>query len=124
MEESLERELSRAVRYQTHVRIIMVDIDHFKHFNDTYGHGVGDQRLQAVGAYLKGLRILYAAMSGEEMLFILPDIELDDLEVRANSARVGVKNHVEIFYGEKILSVTISLRVASFPDHDKISMRC
>jgi len=122
MKESLEREVPRAIRHQTHVGIIMIDIDHFKHFNDTYGHGAGDLMLQAVSAYLKAqvrAEDIVCRYGGEEILLILPDIELDDLAKRASNLCTGVKNHVEILYETTTLSVTISLGVASFPDHGK-----
>ncbi len=53
LEESLEREISRANRDRSSVAIIMLDIDHFKDFNDTYGHQAGDAALRTLGEYLK-----------------------------------------------------------------------
>src|SRR5258708_34925927 len=53
MEESLEREFSRANRNKTSVAIVMMDLDHFKRFNDTFGHQAGDTVLRAFGDLLK-----------------------------------------------------------------------
>src|SRR5437870_7401053 len=52
LEESLERELRRAVRHQRPLGLIMLDVDHFKRFNDSFGHGAGDALLRELGALL------------------------------------------------------------------------
>ncbi|AFZ45377.1 diguanylate cyclase [Halothece sp. PCC 7418] len=52
LEEALEREMERAQRTQKSLGLIMLDVDHFKQFNDTWGHAAGDEVLQAVGQFL------------------------------------------------------------------------
>jgi diguanylate cyclase (GGDEF)-like protein len=53
MEETLEREMRRVTRKQSSLGVIMVDVDHFKQFNDTFGHATGDTVLRELGIFLK-----------------------------------------------------------------------
>ncbi len=120
MEESLKREMYRAVRRGTKLGIIMLDIDHFKRFNDTHGHAAGDVLLQELGNFLQA-RIrkedIACRYGGEEFTLILPDSSLEDTRRRAEELREEVK-HLHIRYdGEPIGNVTLSLGVAVFPDH-------
>lgn len=120
MEESLKREMYRAMRRGTKLGIIMLDIDHFKRFNDTYGHAAGDALLQELGNFLQA-RIrkedIACRYGGEEFTLILPDSSLEDTRRRAEELREEVK-HLHVRYnGEPIGNVTLSLGVAVFPDH-------
>jgi diguanylate cyclase (GGDEF)-like protein len=75
MEETLERELRRAVREQGPLGIIMLDLDHFKQLNDTFGHEAGDTVLRALGHCMQELTRGYdiaCRYGGEEFTLILP----------------------------------------------------
>jgi len=76
MEETLERELLRATRKHLSLGLIMLDVDDFKHFNDTYGHAAGDEILREVGSLLlKHVRgeDVPCRYGGDEFIIILPD---------------------------------------------------
>ncbi len=75
METSLQREIYRAKREQTPVGLLLLDIDHFKRFNDTYGHPVGDLLLQEISViFQQAVRLedIVCRYGGEEFLLILP----------------------------------------------------
>lgn len=119
LEESFERELSRAVRKQHMVGVIMFDIDHFKEFNDTHGHDAGDAVLHKLGTFLleqfRGEDIA-CRYGGEEFTLILPEVTLDSVRERANSLREAVKQ-LDVYHHGKLLSkFTLSLGIAVFPD--------
>jgi diguanylate cyclase (GGDEF)-like protein len=120
MEESLARELRRAERMGTPVGIIMLDIDHFKQFNDTYGHDAGDALLRDFGHYLlHGARggDIACRYGGEEFTLILPGASLEDTRKRAEQFCEGVRSRHFAASGTKATPITISLGVAVFPEH-------
>lgn len=114
--ERLEEEIKRSQRYGTSLSLLMCDIDHFKNFNDTYGHQQGDLILKELGALLKkGLRKMDipARYGGEEFALVLPETPVDDAKVVASRLRKEVESHE--FPGQgKPLHVTISIGVAEF----------
>ena len=119
MEESLIREAYRAERHHTPVGIIMLDVDHFKRFNDSYGHETGDRVLQALGAFLQNhVRgdDIPCRYGGEEFLLILPEAPLAIVTQRAAALHAGIKA-LRIRYQETALSVTTSVGVAALPAH-------
>ena len=119
MEESLKREAARAKRHNTHVSILMLDVDHFKRFNDIYGHKAGDFVLHKLGEFLqhhvRGEDIA-CRYGGEEFLLILPDTPLNIAKQRAEELRLGIK-HLKLTYQEIPIQVTISAGVAVLPNH-------
>ncbi len=120
MEEMLNREIHRAERKATPLGIIMLDIDHFKQFNDAFGHAAGDALLRELGSFLKA-RIrggdIACRYGGEEFMLILPETSLDDTRQRAEQLREEFK-HLNVQYnGQSTRSVTLSLGVAVFPEH-------
>jgi diguanylate cyclase (GGDEF)-like protein/PAS domain S-box-containing protein len=120
MQESLERELRRAQRRNMSLGVIMLDIDHFKKFNDTFGHAAGDTLLRHVGALLqehtRGEDIA-CRYGGEEFTLILLDASPEDTEQRAEKLREEAST-LSIEHGRQHLgAVTISLGVAVYPDH-------
>lgn len=120
MEQSLERELARADRHHTELGIIMLDIDYFKRFNDTYGHETGDHVLQKLATYLvNNVRDedIVCRYGGEEFMLILPEISLEHLSTRAEKLRMGVKQELNIMHQNVLLTITISSGVACFPTH-------
>ncbi len=119
LEESLAREIDRARRKKQFIGIIMIDIDHFKRFNDTYGHEAGDLVLQQVANYLqKQIRQYDMACryGGEELVIIMPDASLENTILRAEEIRKGVKK-LQLEHDDKQLErITISVGVSCFPD--------
>ncbi|MBC7364120.1 MAG: GGDEF domain-containing protein, partial [Candidatus Aminicenantes bacterium] len=120
LEETLERELLRAKRAENPVSVIMLDIDHFKKFNDTYGHEAGDFILQAVARTIqKSVRAedIVCRFGGEEFIVILPGLELEKAVCRAELILDAVRR-LEIKYSDSVLkNLTISAGVAAFPEH-------
>ena len=120
MEETLIREISRAKRYETPLGIIMIDLDHFRRFNNTFGHEAGDLVLRDLGKFLQSnirKEDVACRYGGEEFTLILPGAPMDITEKRAETLRNLVQD-LEIYYNGKPLdSITLSLGVASFPEH-------
>jgi diguanylate cyclase (GGDEF)-like protein len=124
MEESLERELRRSTRRKTSLGVIMLDVDHFKRFNDSFGHEAGDFVLQIVSKLLRSqLRgeDVVCRYGGEEFTLILPEASLAATRQRAEQLREAVKREVPSFRDRSLEAVTLSLGVASFPDHGSTS---
>lgn len=120
LEETLLREMRRAEREDAPLSIIMMDIDHFKRFNDTLGHAAGDALLQDLGALLS--RTVRAAdvacrYGGEEFVLVLPDASLEVATARAELVRDAVKSLHVVLDAVALGTVTVSLGVAVFPDH-------
>ncbi|HVN55587.1 MAG TPA: diguanylate cyclase [Anaerolineaceae bacterium] len=120
MEETLERELHRAARHQLPLGVIMLDIDHFKQFNDTYGHEAGDGLLRELATFLQAnvrSEDVPCRYGGEEFIIILPEASLEDTCRRAEQLQEGI-HHLKLQYPEMPLGmVTVSQGVAGFPDH-------
>lgn len=120
MEESLDRELHRAAREQYAVGVIMVDLDHFKNFNDTFGHAAGDALLSELGLFLREhIRggDIACRYGGEEFVLILPEASLEIARQRAELLRQEIK-HLHVQYeGQPLGTITMSLGVAAFPEH-------
>ena len=120
MEESLEKEIIKAQRDNSNVGIIMIDVDHFKAFNDNYGHDVGDIVLREFGAYLrKNFRggDIACRYGGEEFTIIMPGSSLENTHKRAEKLRLGVKNELSVKYLENNYNITISAGVAVIPEN-------
>jgi len=120
MEESLEREMRRAVRGRHSVGIIMLDLDHFKRVNDEYGHEAGDTVLRELGAVLqRNIRgeDIACRYGGEEFTLILPEASLADAAQRAEQLRGAIKSLPIRYRKQSIGPITVSLGVAVFPDH-------
>jgi len=111
LDDTLEREL---------YRILMVDIDHFKQFNDTYGHAAGDVVLQKLGQFLndyirKG--DIACRYGGEEFTLILPGAALEVVEKRAEVIKNNVKKLIVKHDNQNLGIITLSIGVACFPEH-------
>lgn len=120
MEESLEREFSRANRKKSRVAIIMMDIDHFKRFNDTYGHQAGDALLRALGELLKKStrgQDIACRYGGEEFAIVLCDTSLDGALQRSEILREQVKQMCVEHANQLLGTISISMGVALYPDH-------
>ncbi|HBZ54989.1 MAG TPA: hypothetical protein DEO88_06255 [Syntrophobacteraceae bacterium] len=120
MEESLERELSRANRNGRTLGVVMIDIDHFKHFNDTYGHEAGDTLLRELGNFLQNnVREgdIACRYGGEEFLLILPEVSMAATLHRADQMREEFKKKTIRYGGQSLGNITLSFGVAVFPTH-------
>ena len=112
--EVYEREWRRCKRSNSPLSLLMVDVDHFKVFNDTYGHAAGDQVLrrvaQTIQAALNRSSDFVARYGGEEFVVVLPDIDAGGAQAVAEKLRVEVE-HLQIPYPESGTSpwLTISL---------------
>ncbi len=118
LEECIERELRRAERQGKQVGVIMVDIDHFKRFNDTFGHEAGDALLREMGAFLqrhiRGNDIA-CRYGGEEFTLILRDVTTERTVERAEKLREAAQQ-LRVLHGQGFLEpITLSLGVAMFP---------
>jgi diguanylate cyclase (GGDEF)-like protein len=124
LEENLSRELYRSQRQKTQLCIAMIDLDHFKHVNDTFGHGAGDSVLREVGRILdKHLRNtdISCRYGGDEFLLVLPDSSLEDTRQRLEQIRIFIKENT-IRYGDKLISsMTISIGIAAAREHGFIA---
>jgi diguanylate cyclase (GGDEF)-like protein len=120
VQESLEREVHRARRNKRPVSVVMLDVDHFKSFNDTFGHDAGDAVLKAVAAVFKSnvrKEDIVCRYGGEEFMLVLPDASLDNAGRRAEFVRSAVEDMHVTHDGRKLDEVTLSMGVASFPSH-------
>jgi len=120
MQESLEREVHRANRDHSPIGVIMIDLDHFKHFNDTFGHLAGDALLRELAhliqAHIRGEDIA-CRYGGEEFALILPHTSLDVTWQRAELVREKVKHLQPQHDGQVLGPVTLSVGVAVYPAH-------
>jgi diguanylate cyclase (GGDEF)-like protein/PAS domain S-box-containing protein len=120
MEETLERELRRAERRKAMVGVIMIDIDHFKQFNDTNSHLAGDALLRALGEFLQANfrgEDVVCRYGGEEFVLILPEASVEATVRRAEALRERVKVLHVPYRGALLGGITVSLGVATFPQH-------
>jgi diguanylate cyclase (GGDEF)-like protein len=120
MWETLERELHRMHRKRSCLAVIMLDVDHFKRFNDTFGHSAGDALLSSLGRILLAhvrKEDIACRYGGEEFTLILPETSLETACGRAEELRQLVHGlHLE-HHGQSLGAITISLGVAVYPQH-------
>ena len=118
LEQALEREVRRAARNNRTVGVIMLDLDHFKDFNDQHGHEAGDMLLRTLGDYLVTkvrAEDIACRYGGEEFVVILPEASPAMSRSRAEELWKGVQGLHVNFHGELLRGVTVSAGVASFP---------
>jgi diguanylate cyclase (GGDEF)-like protein len=112
--EKIDSEMNRAMRHGSPMSLIMLDIDHFKRVNDTWGHGVGDQVLQAIGKLLRESCRVYdvpGRYGGEEFCIVLPETKPGNTGVVAERIRSRLEE-TELPCGETSISVTASIGIA------------
>lgn len=113
-------EFKRAVRFDEDLAVLLLDIDHFKHINDQYGHAIGDEALKAVAsrvaAALPGAFDFFARLGGEEFAVILPQRSIDAAAGVAEHVRSAV-NDVPFQCGDQLLCITVSIGVSAWSEH-------
>lgn len=115
--ERIEVEFSSAHRTHAHLALIMMDIDHFKKLNDTYGHPAGDYALQTLAQAIKPLLSeddIFCRYGGEEFV-VVTHADLADAAILAETIRQTIEAHDFSWNGSR-LKVTLSLGVAGMPD--------
>nr|WP_277344515.1 GGDEF domain-containing protein [Oleiagrimonas sp. C23AA] len=118
LESSLGRELLRCARDQAPLTVLMLDMDHFKQFNDSHGHQAGDRRLVEFAEVLRsGVRgsDLACRYGGEEFTLVLPGVGLEAAMARANQIREATASLPDGEFGDQ--PPTCSIGVALYPNH-------
>lgn len=116
-EKALNNELSRAKRYNRDLAVVMIDIDHFKEINDSFGHAVGDTALVSVARVLRNhvrSSDMAARFGGEEFIMIYPETDLQSVFIVAEAIRADV----EALRVPPIKRITASLGVAVYRGGD------
>lgn len=119
MEETLDRELSRCKRTGESLGVIVMDVDHFKTYNDSHGHDAGDLVLTEIANItVSKLRKSDVACryGGEELVLIMPGAQKALTTKRAEDVREAIARHAIDYRGKPLLTVTISAGVASYPE--------
>ncbi|MDO9192918.1 MAG: sensor domain-containing diguanylate cyclase, partial [Undibacterium sp.] len=127
-DEMLEREWARASRTNQPLAVIMIDVDHFKKYNDCYGHQAGDECLKTIAAILqKGTRRvsdLAARYGGEEFSIVLPNTEASVAHQLAEAVRLSIESldmtHRQSPLGKVTISVGIAIRSRRENDADSL----
>ncbi len=120
LEEVMEREVRRASRAAQSLGVLIIDLDYFKKFNDTYGHDAGDAVLREIAVSLtKGVRAedFVCRFGGEEFVVILPTADLAAARARAERLRAKTRDLTILHQGRSMGMITISVGVAAFPEH-------
>lgn len=120
LDATLRREVARAVRHRTPLAVVMIDIDHFKQVNDSYGHEAGDLVLRAVGQLVqRQIRASDVAcrFGGEELTVVLPGSSAENAAMRAETLRRALQTIALEHAGRILPPVTASFGVAAYPDH-------
>ena len=123
MEETLDRELSRAARERRPLSLVLLDIDRFKHFNDSFGHEAGDTVLASLGTLLRNVSRagdVACRFGGEEFVLILPEASLQDARRRAEDIREAIRSLRITHGGRPLEGVRCSMGVAAYPEHGEV----
>lgn len=117
--------LKAGLRRQTGLSVLLIDIDHFKNINDSYGHAIGDRVLKnfavALNEVLRGEDVLFR-WGGEEFLILSSDCDSDQAQLLAERIRSRAES-LAVYYGEKTLKITVSVGIAQLrADEDADSL--
>ena len=121
LDETLEREIARAMREGYPLTVMMLDIDHFKKLNDTYGHLAGDEMLRVIGKLFTSharLDDVVCRFGGEEFAIVLPRMSLETARLRAESWRQAFAE-TTVTFGAFSLQATLSAGISAFPEHGR-----
>jgi diguanylate cyclase (GGDEF)-like protein/PAS domain S-box-containing protein len=125
LEESLERELQLAGRKKQSIAVLFLDLDHFKRFNDTFGHDAGDSVLLSLADLFRNFfraTDICCRYGGEEFAIILPESSSQDAAIRADVLRSEVKSLRLQYKKQPLGQLTLSVGVAAFPEHGSTSV--
>jgi diguanylate cyclase (GGDEF)-like protein len=120
LEEMAQRETRRAVRSEYSLGLLILDLDHFKKINDTYGHDAGDAVLREASAFLvRSVRAedIVCRFGGEEFVVVLPMADLKATQARAERIRSRLRELVVLHNGQSFGMITASIGVAALPEH-------
>lgn len=115
LEETLESEFKRAKRYSNELSIMIIDLDHFKNINDTYGHMAGDEVLREISARIKKCQRetdFIGRYGGEEIVVILPETDLHTASKVAETIRKTIEKE-PVEFEDEIINVTTSIGISS-----------
>jgi len=123
-EETLDREIARAKRESTPLSVVMIDLDHFKNFNDEFGHDAGDVALrEAATLFAESVRTsdVVSRVGGEEFLLLLPGASQEDALRKIDKMRQRLKT-LEVFHrGHRLPKLMFSAGVAGFPSDGNVA---
>ncbi|MEO7200103.1 MAG: diguanylate cyclase [Dokdonella sp.] len=120
LEASLEREVLRANRRQLGMAVLMLDIDHFKRFNDTHGHEAGDALLAQFGPLLSGMirsEDVACRYGGEEFTVVMQQVDAVQAMARAEAICAAVRTLAVQHRGITLEHISVSIGIALLPDH-------
>lgn len=120
LDETFNREIARSQRAKEFIGVIMLDVDHFKNFNDTYGHEAGDHVLHEVGLILKQAcraSDLACRYGGEEFVLLLLNADLKSTIERTAIIREELKKKHIIYGGLSLPAINVSMGVSMYPQH-------
>jgi diguanylate cyclase (GGDEF)-like protein/PAS domain S-box-containing protein len=124
LEESFERELQVASRKKQSIAVLFLDLDHFKRFNDAFGHDAGDMVLRSLAGLFRDFfraTDICCRYGGEEFAIILPESSAQDAAIRADALRSEVKRMRVQYKKQTLGQLTLSAGVAAFPEHGTTS---
>jgi diguanylate cyclase (GGDEF)-like protein len=116
--EKIDTEINRALRHGSPMSLLMLDIDHFKRINDTWGHSAGDEVLKAVGQLLRDSCRVYdvpGRYGGEEFCIVLPETRMGNTAVVAERIRQRFES-TELRCGDEAVVVTASIGIAGLDE--------
>jgi diguanylate cyclase (GGDEF)-like protein len=126
LEETLVRELANGKRTSQKLGLVMIDIDHFKKYNDTHGHDAGDFVLAEIANLIRSkLRSgdIACRYGGEELVLVMPGASKEVAANRAQLVRELVEKHAFLYKGQDLSGVTVSMGVSNYPeDGDNASL--
>ena len=116
--EKIDSEINRALRHGSPMSVLMLDLDHFKRINDTWGHSAGDEVLKAIGKLLRDSCRVYdvpGRYGGEEFCIVLPETRMGNTEVVAERIRHRLES-TELPCGGESIVVTASIGIAGMEE--------
>jgi diguanylate cyclase (GGDEF)-like protein len=119
---ALANEIARSKRQKKSFSLVMIDVDHFKRYNDTYGHEAGDRILQKFADILRAQfreSDILCRYGGEEFIILLPEAGIEDAKKRCEQLLESVRNELFLPSLPKSKPVTISMGISTYPKHSR-----